>query len=160
MSRRISSTRIEAAAFASAALAPALIGGATFAALGAAPAFALRLAIFALLIALAHVLLLGVPAAWLVRQRHPISWAIAVTMGFVIGALPTGLWAWPLWHTQRGMSASDWNGRALVQTVVNGVPTWAGWMQYLRLLMLAGAFGASGGIAYWWVRRRLLRAAR
>lgn len=155
MSHRTSSISIEVAALASAALAPALVGGATFAMLGAAPVFALRLALYVLLIAFAHVLLLGLPAVLLMARARAITWAATVLVGFLIGALPTALWSFPLWRIERGLTASDWNGHVMVQTIVNGVPTWAGWLQYLRLASLAGAFGAIGGIAYWWVRRRL-----
>jgi hypothetical protein len=154
-----SATATSLIALTAAALAPALVAGLSFIVLGASPRLALRLAAFALLLALAHVILLGIPAVLLLQRLHRISWVSSVLAGLMIGALPTAVWAWPLRHAERGVTASDWNGHALVATVVNGVPTWAGWMQYARLVALAGAFGAVGGVAFWWARRRLGRHA-
>lgn len=42
-------------------------------------------------VALAHVLLLGLPAYLLLRRRSAFGWGIAALVGFVIGAVPTGL---------------------------------------------------------------------
>jgi hypothetical protein len=142
-----------------AALAPAIVAGLSFAVLGASARFALRLAAFALALAIVHVLVLGVPAVLLLQRLQRINWASSVLAGFLIGVVPTAVWAWPLRQAQRGVTASDWNGHALVATVVNGVPTWAGWMQYGRLVALAGAFGAVGGVAFWCARRLLGRHA-
>src|SRR6266849_8771845 len=40
-------------------------------------------------------------------------------------------------------------GPERVQTMLDGVPTLAGWLQYLQGLLFFGAFGALGGIAFW-----------
>jgi len=42
-------------------------------------------------IALVHVLLLGLPAYLLLRRRSAFGWGVAMSAGFVIGAVPTGL---------------------------------------------------------------------
>jgi len=144
-------------ALSAAALAPAVVAGLSFGVLGASPRLALRLAVVTLVLAVAHVLVLGLPAVLLLQRVHRINWLSSVLGGFLIGGIPTAVWAWPFWHVQRGVTASDWNGHALVATVVNGVPTFAGWMHYARLVALAGAFGAVGGVAFWWVRRLLDR---
>jgi hypothetical protein len=154
-----SATAISLIALLAAALAPAIVAGLSFVVLGASARLALHLAAFALLLALAHVVLLGIPVVLLLQRLWRISWTSSVLAGWVIGSLPTAVWAWPLRHAQRGVTASDWNGHALVATLVNGVPTWAGWMQYARLVALAGAFGAVGGVAFWWARRLLSRHA-
>ena len=153
---------ITALALAAAVIAPALVAGFTVRVLGVPLAFALRIALSMGLLALAHAVVLGLPAVmWLLRAGRALSWPAAVVGGFVIGCVPTALWAWPLWRIRRGVSASDWNGHALVPTLVNGIPTLAGWLHYARLALLAGAFGCIGALAFWWVRRRLLaRLAR
>jgi hypothetical protein len=65
----------------------------------AAPTILLgALALFALpigfVIALLHVLFLGLPAYLVMRRRWAIDWFHATIAGFVIGAVPLSLWQW------------------------------------------------------------------
>lgn len=41
----------------------------------------------------------------------------------------------------------------MVQTVVDGVPTLAGWLSYANAVAGMGAFGTVGGLAFWVVWR-------
>lgn len=74
-----------------------LIGAvAAAAAAGASPTILLGIVVLiafpvGFVIALAHALLLGLPAYLLLRRRSTFGWGIAAVVGFVIGAVPTGL---------------------------------------------------------------------
>jgi hypothetical protein len=121
------------------ALIPALAVGA----LGSS----LKLISSAFVIALGHAVVLGVPAVALLWQRRLVNWVTALATGFVIGVLPVGFISWPLSHG----NTNAWIDH--VQTIANGVPTAAGWIQYLRGVVTFGAFGALGGVACWlWLR--------
>jgi hypothetical protein len=41
----------------------------------------------------------------------------------------------------------------MVQTMINGVPTVAGWISYIEGVLFMGAFGTLGGLAFWMVWR-------
>jgi len=115
------------------ALVPALAVGA----LG----FSLKPITAAFVIALGHAAVLGVPAVALLWHRRLVNWLTALVTGFVIGAIPFGFVSWPLSYG----NTNGWVDH--VQTIANGVPTAAGWIQYLRGLATFGAFGALGGLA-------------
>jgi hypothetical protein len=123
-----------------------------FAALApAAAAWALsRNAAFATLafnVALGHAVLLGLPLTFMIgRQR--INVASCTAAGFLIGAVPWSLLAWP-WHPGRIGSASV-NGSL---TVVNVVPTAFGWLRYAESVVMFGAYGALGGLVFWMILR-------
>ena len=108
-------------------------------ALGSAGIFAPAAAI-----TLGHAVILGMPVALLYRRLRWRSPAFALAGGFVIGALPSGLYFWPV-DPRRGTSA--WSGTT--QTLVDGVPTWAGWVEYLQMLGGFGCLGALGAIVFW-----------
>jgi hypothetical protein len=106
----------------------------------------------AFVIALGHAVVLGVPAVALLWHRRLVNWFTALATGFVIGAVPFGFISWPLSYG----NTNAWIDH--VQTIANGVPTAAGWIQYVRTLLTFGAFGALGGLACWlwlWIWRAL-----
>jgi hypothetical protein len=49
------------------------------------------------------------------------------------------------------------DGKA-VQTMVNGVVTGAGWLDYARGIGLYAALGAIGGLAFWLIWRKVRQA--
>jgi hypothetical protein len=98
----------------------------------------------ALAITLGHAVILGAPTALLYRRLKWRSPAFALAGGFVIGALPAGLYFWPV-DSRHGTNA--WTGAT--QTLLDGVPTWAGWVEYLQMLGGFGCLGALGAIAFW-----------
>ncbi len=110
-------------------------------------AFALgTLGIFApaLALTLGHAVVLGLPAALLYRRLNWRSPAYALAGGLVIGAVPAGLYFWPV-DPRHGTNA--WSGTT--QTLLDGVPTWAGWVEYLQMLGGFGCLGALGAIVFW-----------
>jgi len=109
-------------------------------------------AVFALEASLAHALLLGTPAFMgLYRLGWLKSW-VCLLAGLAIGTVPTAIRSWP-WHPAVAagskVTISVLRGGKLVQTVVNGVPTLAGWLDYAWNVLTYSALGALGGLAFW-----------
>jgi hypothetical protein len=129
------------AAFLFSALAPSL--------LAAALAVSLRLLPISFTIALGHALGLGLPFFAIFKVRHWINIFSCIGCGFVIGALPVGVFTWPLAYWSAGGHASI-DG---IATVVDGVPTAAGWFYYAQSVGFFGLFGALAGLAFWAVLR-------
>ena len=103
-----------------------------------------------LLVSALFVVVLGVPAYLLLRWRQAVRWWSALASGFVLAAIPIALLAWPLRFAGPGSSASV-NG---VDTMINGVPTMAGWMHYLAAVGQFGVLGLLGALAFWLVQRK------
>ncbi len=141
-------------AFVAAAAAPAVVAGLSFWTLGVNASLAFQLALAALAVAIALVAVLGIPAVIVLVRLRRLTWAACLIAGVAIAGVPDAIWAWPLRGVNSSMSASNWNGHALVPTLVNGTVTSAGWMLYARAVALAAAFGAIGGGAFWWVLSR------
>ena len=59
------------------------------------------------------------------------------------------MFSWPLRYASPGSSASV-NG---VDTMIDGVPTTAGWLQYLYGVAFFGIFGILAAAAFWLVLR-------
>ena len=96
-----------------------------------------------------HVFLLGAPAYALLRWRKAVRWWSIIASGFILAATSIALWSWPLRYPELKTSAS-FNG---VQTMIDGVPTAAGWLQYAQGVVFFGALGALSGLAFWLVSR-------
>lgn len=101
----------------------------------------------ATIVSLAHTLLLGLVAAgWLLRAGKFRVLPMLIT-GFVIGVGPAAIWEHP-WK-QVGAQASSWIDG--VKTVDSGVLTLAGWIDYFQFIGCAGALGALGAVAFYYV---------
>lgn len=85
----------------------------------------------------------------MLRRLRALRWWSALICGFVSGAVPIGLVSWPLRYS--GLKTSVTVDQ--VPTFIGGVPTAAGWMQYLALVSLFGVAGAFAAAAFWVVRR-------
>lgn len=95
-------------------------------------------------VAVAHALLLGLPLFLLVRRvRSHVGIVACVIGGFVVAASPFGI---PALISMFGVQTASSGGQP---TVVNGVPTLAGWVQYVSLVGLAGLLGVAGGLTFW-----------
>lgn len=95
-----------------------------------------------------YVVVLGIPAFLLLRWRKAIRWWSATVVGFLLGCLPVAFSLWPVDADLR-TTQSHWDGGKMVQTVVDGVPTLAGWLSYANAVAGMGAFGTVGGLAFW-----------
>ena len=107
-------------------------------------------AILCLLVSALYVVVLGLPTYLLLRWRRAIRWWYALLRGLVVAGLPLAIFAWPLRYAALGSSASV-DG---VATMINGVPTTAGWVQYLSGIAQIGVLGMVGGFAFWLVQRK------
>jgi hypothetical protein len=100
-------------------------------------------------VAIAHALLLGLPLFLLVRRGRSRAGIVACALGgFVVAAIPIGALAL---LSMIGVQSASSDGQP---TVVNGVPTLAGWLQYARLVGLTGLLGLIGGLAFWATTQR------
>jgi hypothetical protein len=70
---------------------------------------------------------------------------------FVLGCLPIAVSDWPSHEPDLQTTSSHWDGEKMVETMVGGVPTLAGWIAYAREVSLFGLFGAVSGLAFWLV---------
>lgn len=121
------------------AMAPALLFGLS----GSSP----RLVPLAFVVALVHVVVLGIPLLAILWQKGWVNGPSAVLSGFVIGAAGVAIFAWPFGNDGTTTSAGT------ITTMIDGVPTLAGWLQYLLTVAVFGAFGALGGLVFWlWLR--------
>lgn len=106
-------------------------------------------AIICLTISTAYVVALGIPAYGLLRWRNAIRWWSTVAMGFLLGAIPPAVLFWPLRNDDSKIPSSV-DG---VQTMIEGMPTATGGMQFLAGITTFAALGAVGGLAFWLVAR-------
>jgi len=108
-------------------------------------------------VALAHAIILGLPTYLFLRRLHLTNWWVSPIFGFIIGSVPSAIFTWPLTHSPVGYTA--WDGKAMVDYVVNGVPTKAGWIQYFQSVCGVGLLGMLSGLAAWAVWYWLPRTA-
>jgi hypothetical protein len=104
----------------------------------------------AFLIALAHALLLGVPLFALLRWKKWVNPITTVFGAFVVGCIPIAIWSWPLRYPELKTTASNstWG-----QTMIDGVPTTAGWLSYASGVLTFGGFGIVAGVVFWFYLR-------
>jgi hypothetical protein len=114
------------------ALALALVAGAFASALAAGAVFGLSLMGlgFTLSVTLGHAVLFGLPTALYFRRRRWTHVLAAVAGGFVVGALPIGLF----------LAGS---------TLFDGSMSARRLLQCLEIAGTGGALGAPGGLAFW-----------
>lgn len=95
----------------------------------------------------AFVFLLGLPAYFFLRWLKLVRLWSTLTTGFMLAAVPMAMFTWPLKYPELKASASV-NG---VQTMIDGVPTMAGWFQFIQGVAFVGACGLVGALAFWLV---------
>ncbi|MEM6582921.1 MAG: hypothetical protein AAF699_16695 [Pseudomonadota bacterium] len=124
-----------------ASLLPAVVLGLVSASLKVIP--------FTFLIALVHAVVLCVPLVAILWRKNRITAINSIVAGFGIGGAFVAVVTWPFLFSGMNSSASV-NG---VETIINGVPTAAGWLQYVKGIIYLGLFGAMGGLAFWcWLK--------
>ena len=94
-------------------------------------------------VVLGHALVLGLPIFLILWWKRWVNAISCVCGGFLIAAASGIVPQWPM--GPEGNSASVRG----VPLVVDGVPTVAGWIDFLQILIFLGAFGAIAGIAFW-----------
>lgn len=115
--------------------------------------------VFAFVIASLWIVLLGLPVFYFLKRRGRIRWWSAIASGFIVGTLPVALYGWP--YDPRGSYGySAWDGHKMVDYVVRGIPTRAGWLQYVHGCCAAGLIGVACAILFWVVWRGVHRSGR
>lgn len=107
-----------------------------------------RFFVLCTLISAAHVIVLGLPAYAILRWRNVVRWWSTIASGFALGAIPHAVASWPTGNPPDASASFDG-----VSTLVNGVPTLAGWLQYFQSVAFFGACGATAATAFWLVVR-------
>lgn len=104
-------------------------------------------AIICFFISAGFVFLLGLPAYFVLRKFQLVRRWPTLCVGFSLAAIPMVIFTWPLKHLEMKKSASV-NG---VQTMIDGVPTLAGWLQFVQGVLFFGVCGLLGALAFWLV---------
>jgi hypothetical protein len=105
----------------------------------------LRLSPLVFVVALAHAVILGLPAFIFGRSLERVNLITSAAMGLVIGAGPITF----LRLLSLGSSTSESHDG--VSLIINGIPTLVGWLYELLFSMLFGGLGALGGITFFLV---------
>jgi hypothetical protein len=106
-----------------------------------------------LIVAAAHLALIGLPAFLLLKHFKRLSWPTIMLVGFVSGSVAVAVLGWPLSSGSGSSSSSTWHGE-MRDMVVNGVPTLYGWLSYLEGVAAFGLQGIFGAAAFYWTWRR------
>jgi hypothetical protein len=104
----------------------------------------IRILPLAFAVTLGHAVVIGLPVVLYCRAKRWTRLNAVLIGAFLIGALPGGLLTWPMNLSFRTTGSVDG-----VATIINGVPTLAGWLGYLKLVGMLGGLGAVGGLAFW-----------
>jgi hypothetical protein len=99
------------------------------------------------IVALAHAVILGLPLFFILRSKFPIGIVSCALGGFSVGSAPTAVLAL---ISMIGLQSASTGGKA---TVVNGVPTLAGWIEYALTVGFMGLVGLTGGLTFWLAMR-------
>ncbi|HXP03339.1 MAG TPA: hypothetical protein VN808_04400 [Stellaceae bacterium] len=95
------------------------------------------------IVALAHAVVLGLPAYLLLRWRGWTRWWTSLVCGFAIGSVPFAIYFSPFDNAASFSQAGD---KVLIE---NGVTTLAGWIDFAESVGGLGLLGMAGGIAAW-----------
>jgi hypothetical protein len=99
----------------------------------------IRILPLAFAVTLGHAVIIGLPTACFYRAKRWTRLNATMAGAFAIGAVPGGLLNWPVDLSFRTTASVDG-----VATVVNGIPTLAGWLGYLKEL-----WGYWAGLVPW-----------
>lgn len=103
---------------------------------------------FGSVVAYAHAILLGVPAAAILARLRRLTPGRVLAAAFLIGALPfTG---WTIYNeiTMPPGAGFTFNSEVLR---VDGQLTTAGWISILQGIGVCGLLGLAAGLAWWWI---------
>lgn len=101
------------------------------------------------LVALAHAVIIGLPLFLFLRSKSWTGIIACALSSLIIGAAgPAVLGLSSLFGNS---SYNAWSGGKA--TVVNGVPTLLGWLEYAQSVGFMGLIGLSGGLTFWLTMR-------
>ena len=111
----------------------------------------LGIPLFAALISVPFVIVVGIPALLFLRHFKWLSWWSLGMVGLAVAALPVAVYGWPEYA---GSSiGGNWYGTP-VEFVVNGKKTFYGWLNYAQSVVFFGLHGFVGALAFFFVWRR------
>ena len=110
-----------------------------------------RVSLFAALVAIPFVLLIGIPAALLLQRIGRMRWVWLASTGFIAAALPVAIN--PPGGDPGYSSGGNFYGRA-VDFIVAGEPTLWGWLSYAQSVLFFGLHGLVGASVFYAVWRR------
>src|ERR1051325_5374297 len=87
-------------------------------------------AMIPLVVAFGHILFLGLPMFLLGFYFKAIRWWTSIGGSFIVGALPTAIYFWPLRYPMLETNSGYWDNGKMVQTMLHGIPTATGWSDY------------------------------
>ena len=145
----ISAVVVQPIAFFALFLAPSLLAGAS---LTRSDLFGLPM--FAAIIAIPFIVLIGIPSFLILRRLHRLSWLSLAATGIFGAALPLAIFGWPANRYSGYSSGGNWHGRS-VEFFVNGVPTIYGWLGYAQGIMQFALHGLVGALVFYFVWRRV-----
>jgi len=102
------------------------------------------------------VVFLGVPVFLLLRRLGRLSWFSLGCAGFVLPAIPMAILGWP-YNDESSFSSGGSLFGHYVQYVVNGVPTFYGWLDYAHSVLFWGLQGLAGALIFYWVWLKIAR---
>jgi hypothetical protein len=115
-----------------------------------------RVSAIALLLGFLWITLLGLPAFFLLKRFDLARWWSSLIAGFFLASIPMAWVTWP-YHPGIDSGYAAWDGRRMVNYVVHGIPTHAGWTQYIYDCCGIGFIGAASAITFWavwWITAR------
>ncbi len=116
--------------------------------------FSIPAALFVFLFALGHVTILGIPTFLLLDRLKKVNFLSILISGFLIASLSEAVRSWPRQYPEVKSTSTFWDGEKMVATMIDGVPTFAGWVAYLKGIGFFGLFGLFSAFVFWLVWRR------
>lgn len=110
-------------------------------------------ALMCIFVSSGFVLLLGLPTYLVLFKLQLVRWWSTLGAGFCLASIPMAIFTWPLRYPELKTTSSV-NG---VQTMIDGVPTLAGWVDFAQGVLFLGACGLVGALAFWLVAPNQLR---
>jgi hypothetical protein len=96
-----------------------------------------------------HVLTIGIVGYLVLKRLRWLNFVCFLVWGGATGTVPSAFFLWPPRLSAGTNSEAQWISGALVQLVIDGVPTSAMWDQYLKSLWFFGVVGAAAGVCFW-----------
>ena len=111
----------------------------------------LSLAPLILMTALSLAIFIGIPIYLALRWKKWVNIATCTLGGFATVAVPIAFLTWPLRYSELKTTASI-DG---VATIIDGVPTAAGWALFAAGIIRYALLGAIGGVVFWAVLKAI-----